>query len=71
MFLVFRVGTAASGVELQVLSNWNTYFYLVLILEGNSEMGDVVQNSGVWIEAAMLVQSGRFVCRNILRTASF
>jgi len=34
-------------------------------------MGDVVQHSGVWIEAAMLVQSGRFVCRNILRTACF
>lgn len=34
MFLVFRVGTAASGVELQVLSDWNTYFYLVLMLRG-------------------------------------
>lgn len=37
MFLVFRVETAASGVGLQVLSNWNTYFYLVLVLEGYSK----------------------------------
>lgn len=34
-------------------------------------MDAAVHDSGVCIEAAVLVQSGRFVCRNILRTASF